>query len=143
MAIHLRNLSHDDPAGLYIFLSFISVTVIDFLPSFITVSNAHEMATECQAVCLGITERTENKINNCVDQAVFNKISFPQVTCFPSSGLHCPLSTPSLSGKAYLSSEVHFRSLLLHEDRSSMTCNGHFSHKPSPQNPLLLKTATS
>lgn len=101
------------------------------------------MATECQAVCLGITERTENKINNCVDQAVFNKISFPQVTCFPSSGLHCPLSTPSLSGKAYLSSEVHFRSLFLHEDRSSMTCNGHFSHKPSPQNPLLLKTATS
>lgn len=89
--------------------------VIDFLPSFITLSNAHEIPTECQATCLG---RTENKTNktNCVAQAVFNKISFPQITCFPSLGLHCPLSTPSLSGKSQLSSEIHFRSLLIHED---------------------------
>lgn len=100
------------------------------------------MPTECQAIHLGIIDRTENKTNDCVDRAVFKKITFSQITCFPL--LACTALSPSYPCLEYHSYPLRFiseASSSMRMSRSFLT-NGHLSHKPFPQNPFILKSAT-
>lgn len=59
------------------------------------------MPTECQALCLDIIDRTENKTNDSINhQIVFNRITFAQITCFHLlSALPSLFSTPCLPVK--------------------------------------------
>lgn len=55
------------------------------------------MATECQALCFSIMDRTENMTHDCISQLVFNKIPFPQILCSPplaSTALPCLHTLP-------------------------------------------------
>ena len=100
------------------------------------------MPTECQALCLSIIDRTENKTDDCASQVIFNKIPFPQIACFPLLAsnaltlLHTlPMKTPTIH---------HLRSIpeassSMRISRSVLAPNRTLPHKTLSPEPFCMK----